>query len=84
MAGACTQGPEGWALTGRVTNSASGGRGYSIVVDFVATPGDTVVATRLATVPTVRPRASASWRVTGPGATEKNLACVIRQVLSRS
>ena len=80
-AGACRTSARGWSLTGRVTNSAATSRGYSIVVDFVTAPGNTVVATRVVDVAPVAPHRSANWGVWGPGPTEKNLTCVIRQAL---
>jgi hypothetical protein len=79
-AGACTDGGDkGWSLEGKVTNSAAAPRGYSIVVDFITVPGDTVIATRVITVAPLGPHASASWSATGAAPGQKNLTCVIRQ-----
>ena len=81
--GACINGgSQGWSLTGTVTNSSSTKHGYSIVVDFITVPGDTVVATKLVTVPPLSPKASAKWAATGAAPGVKNLTCVIRQSLS--
>jgi hypothetical protein len=81
--GACVNGGDkGWSFDGTVTNSAPGSRGYSIVVDFVTVPGDTVKATRVVTVPTVAPQATQNWTVRGAVPGEKDLTCVIRQALA--
>jgi hypothetical protein len=83
VAGACVDGgSKGWSLSGTVTNSGSKAEGYSIAVDFITVPGDTVVATKLVTVPTLQPHQSMKWSTgdAAPGA--KNLTCVIRQSLS--
>jgi hypothetical protein len=80
VAGACSDGGDkGWSLEGTVTNSGATPRGYSIVVDFITVPGDTVMATRVVTVPPLAPHASASWSATGAVPGQKNLTCVIRQ-----
>jgi hypothetical protein len=82
-AGVCAGGAStGWSLSGTVTNASTGTRGYSIVVDFITVPGDTVVATRVVTVPPLEPRASAKWTAAGPGPGSDHLTCVIRQSLS--
>lgn len=82
-AGACTDsGTKGWSLEGKVTNSASTARGYSIAVDFITVPGDTVMATRVVTVRPVRPHATANWSATGAAPGVANLTCVIRQSLA--
>jgi hypothetical protein len=82
-AGACVDGGnQGWSLSGTVTNSSSSKHGYSIVVDFITVPGDTVVATELVTVPPLEPKASTHWSSGGAAPGVKNLTCVIRQSLS--
>ncbi len=82
-AGACVNGgSQGWSLSGTVTNSSSTRQGYSIVVDFITVPGDTVVATKLVTVPPLEPKASAHWSSAGAAPGVQNLTCVIRQSLS--
>jgi hypothetical protein len=81
-AGACTDGGAKGSLEGKVTNSASTARGYSIAVDFITVPGDTVMATRVVTVRPVRPHATASWSATGAAPGVANLTCVIRQSLA--
>jgi hypothetical protein len=81
--GACVNGgSRGWSLVGTVTNSSTAKHGYSIVVDFITVPGDTVVATKLVTVPPLPPKASAKWSAPGAAPGVKNLTCVIRQSLS--
>lgn len=83
VAGPCVDGgSNGWSLSGTVTNSASTTQGYSIVVDFITVPGDTVVATKLVTVAPLHPHNSAKWSATGAAPGVKDLTCVIRQSLS--
>jgi hypothetical protein len=83
VAGACVDGgSHGWTLSGTVTNSSTAKQGYSIVVDFITVPGDTVVATKLVTVAPIEPKTSARWSATGAAPGVKNLDCVIRQSLS--
>jgi hypothetical protein len=81
VAGPCIDGSSGWSLSGTVTNSTGSMRGYSIVVDFITVPGDTVIATKLVTVPPVSPHASAKWSATGAAPGVRDLTCVIRQSL---
>jgi hypothetical protein len=81
--GACVDGGDkGWSFDGTVTNSAAGSRGYSIVVDFITNPGDTVMATRVVTVPAVAPQATQNWNVSGAVPGQKDLNCVVRQALA--
>jgi hypothetical protein len=81
--GACVDGGDkGWSFAGTVTNSTDQPRGYSIVVDFVTVPGNTVKATRVVTVPPVAPQATQNWTVNGAVPGEKNLTCVVRQSLA--
>jgi hypothetical protein len=83
VAGTCTNGGDkGWSLEGKVTNSAPTARGYSIVVDFITVPGDTVMATRVITVPPVQPHDTATWSATGAAPGHENLTCVIRQSMA--
>ncbi len=83
VAGACVDGgSRGWSLSGTVTNASSARQGYSIVVDFITIPGDTVVATKLVTVSPIVPKATAKWSATGAAPGVKNLNCVIRQSLT--
>ena len=78
----CKQdGRKGWQLKGTVTNSSSAARGYSIVVDFVATKGNTVLDTKVVHVHPVAPRSSAHWSALG-AAGQANVTCVIRQALA--
>jgi hypothetical protein len=81
--GACTDGgPKGWSFQGKVINSTATRRGYSITVDFITVPGDTVMATRVITVPPVAPHATADWSVGGAVPGEQHLTCVVRQSLA--
>jgi hypothetical protein len=81
--GACTDGgSKGWSFQGRVTNSSASPRGYSITVDFIAVPGDTVMATRVIAVPRVAPHATADWSVGGAVPGQQHLTCVVRQSLA--
>jgi hypothetical protein len=81
--GACTDGGvKGWSYQGTVTNSAATSRGYSITVDFITVPGDTVMATRVITVPRVAPHATANWSVSGAVPGQQHLTCVVRQSLA--
>jgi hypothetical protein len=81
--GACTDGGStGWSFQGTVTNSAATRKGYSITVDFITVPGDTVMATRVITVPPVAPHATADWSVGGAVPGQTHLTCVIRQSLA--
>ena len=81
--GACTDGgSKGWSFQGTVTNSSASRRGYSITVDFITVPGDTVMATRVITVPRVAPHATANWSVGGAVPGQQHLTCVVRQSLA--
>jgi hypothetical protein len=81
--GACTDGgSKGWSFQGKVTNSSASPRGYSITVDFITVPGDTVMATRVITVPPVAPHATADWSIGGAVPGEQHLTCVVRQSLA--
>jgi hypothetical protein len=68
-------------LNGTVRNSATSSRTYSIVVDFITNPGDTVMATRIVKVGPLAPRKSANWSTPASGHGHANLNCVIRQAL---
>ena len=71
----------GYVLQGMVRNSATSSRTYSIVVDFITNPGDTVMATRIVKVGPLAPRKSANWSTRASGHGHANLNCVIRQAL---
>jgi hypothetical protein len=64
-----------------VRNSAAESRQYSIAVDFVTTPGSTVIATRVVDVGPVAPHESAQWSTPASGQGHSDLSCVIRQAL---
>lgn len=73
-------GSKGWLLSGTAINPSTSLRGYSIVVDFVSSKGDTVLDTKIVRVQAVAPKASAQWSAigaTGAG----HVTCVIRQAL---
>jgi hypothetical protein len=81
--GACVDGgSKGWSFKGTVTNSAVASRGYSIAVDFITVPGDTVMATKVITVPKIAPHDTKGWSVTGAAPGQKHLTCVVRQALA--
>ena len=71
----------GYFLQGMVRNSATSSRTYSIVVDFITNPGDTVMATRIVNVGPLVPNKSANWSTPAAGEGRANLNCVIRQAL---
>jgi len=78
--GPCTNEPRGtWVLKGMVINpDPVNPTGFSIVVDFVRSPGGTVLDTQVVIVPPVAPKHTvswkASWRYDGGG-----IACLVRQ-----
>jgi hypothetical protein len=71
----------GYVLQGMARNSATSSRTYSIVVDFITNPGDTVMATRIVKVGPLAPHKSAKWSTPASGQGHVNLNCVIRQAL---
>jgi hypothetical protein len=75
-------GSDGWSFEGTVTNSDATSKGYSITVDFITVPGNTVMATRVITVPPVAPQATANWSVDGAVPGQTQLTCVVRQSLA--
>lgn len=77
----CVHRASGWSMRGRATNPTSRPRGYSIVVDFITTSGDTVRATKLVVVPPVAPHHSRDWSAANAAPGQAGLTCVIRQVL---
>lgn len=80
VAGACTHdGSKGWLLKGTVTNSSASARGYSIVVDFMAAKGGTVLDSKTVKISAVAPKSSKAWQVLG-AVGKASVHCVIRQV----
>jgi hypothetical protein len=77
--GACAKAGGAWVLQGAVRNSATFARSYQIVVDYVTVPGNTVIDTRIVTVPTLNPAASTTWSSSGAHGSA-HVACIIRQV----
>jgi hypothetical protein len=65
-----------------VANASSSVHGYSIVVDFVSSKGDTVLDTKIIHVRRVAPKTSAHWAAIGAAA-RAHVSCVIRQALDR-
>jgi hypothetical protein len=82
VSGGCVNRSNGWSLSGTVTNSSTIRRRYSIVVDFITVPGDTVEATKLVNVRPLAPHSSATWSASGAAPGIRKLTCVIRQSLS--
>ncbi len=78
VAGPCTHIRGAWVLKGTVKNSAHTSHGYSLVVDFVTVPGNTVEHTQIVTVPNVAPSATASWQASWKS-TVRDISCVVRQ-----
>ncbi len=77
--GACLHEPNNsWALYGAVVNPTSKKTGFTIVVDFVTQPGDTVLDTQIVNVRPVAPHKMATWGAAwvNPAAA---VGCVIRQ-----
>ena len=77
----CTKIGGAWTLKGTVRNSKRIARNYQIVVDFVTTPGNTVLFTRVITIPKIKPGATARWSATSKRGIA-TASCVIRQVQS--
>lgn len=73
-------GSKGWLLSGTAINPSTSLRGYSIVVDFVSSKGDTVLDTKIVSVQSVAPKASAQWSAIGAAGVD-DVTCVIRQAL---
>jgi hypothetical protein len=81
VANACRRdGSQGWLLSGTAINPSTSLRGYSIVVDFVTRKGDTVLDTKIVSVQSVAPKASARWSAIGAAGADE-VTCVIRQAL---
>jgi hypothetical protein len=77
--GGCTHDAKGdWVLNGIVQNPKHAPTGFSIVVDFVKLPGDTVLDTKIIKVKPVAYRQTAHWTASWTSS-RKSLACVIRQ-----
>jgi hypothetical protein len=77
--GACSHTSDGsWVLKGTVTNPSSNPTGYSIVVDYIQIPGNTVFDTQIVTVPPVDPKQTADWTASWKYA-HNDVTCVVRQ-----
>jgi hypothetical protein len=77
--GTCIHEPNNsWVLYGSVVNPTDNTTGFTIVVDFVTQPGNTVLDTQIVNVPPVAPHKSTTW---GAAWVNPNTAvgCVIRQ-----
>jgi hypothetical protein len=80
--GTCTgSSSAGWTLEGTVRNSSSTTRRYSIAVDFITMPGDTVQGTTVVNVGPVDPHNTAHWKTPATAKGHDHLTCVIRQAL---
>ena len=75
---ACRIASGSWLLNGTVTNPGTNATGFQIVVDFVNAKGDTVISTTEIEIPSVAPKASASWSATGAHG-KPDVACLVRQ-----
>ena len=80
--GACTHAKGAWVLQGIVQNPEHATTGYSIVVDYVRLPGDTVLDTQVVKVKPVAYRQSAHWKASWTS-NKKSLTCVVRQAQTR-
>lgn len=74
----CTQVGGSWVLTGSVKNPMKTATGFRIVVDFVSTPGSTVLGSSEVTVASVNPGATVDWSATGARG-KSNVGCIVRQ-----
>ena len=80
--GACTgNATTGWTLHGTVRNSTTTAHHYSIAVDFITMPGDTVQGTSVVNVGPVAPHATAKWSTPATAKGKSDLHCVVRQAL---
>ena len=75
---ACRNASGSWLLNGTVTNPGTNATGFQIIVDFVKAKGDTVISTIEVEIPSVAPKASASWSATGAHG-KLDVACLVRQ-----
>jgi len=74
----CQRTSSGWQLDGTVKNPSSATTSFQIVVDFVTSKGDTVLATTEVNVTGVSAGSSVDWTATGaPGKT--GVSCLVRQ-----
>jgi hypothetical protein len=79
VTGPCTHTSDGsWVLNGTVTNASSDPTGYTIVVDYVQIPGNTVFDTQIVTVPPVDPKHTVPWSASWKYA-NNDVTCVVRQ-----
>lgn len=74
----CIQSGGQWVLRGTVANRASTVKSFQIVVDFVTSPGSTVLSTTVVNVSSVAPRSTAHWSAAGARG-KTGVACIIRQ-----
>ena len=82
ISGPCLHEPNtDWVIHGTVDNRTTKATGFTIVVDFVSQPGNTVLDTQIVRVPTVAVHQSSPWGAAWPNAAV-NVACVIRQAQS--
>jgi hypothetical protein len=73
----CAQDTAGaWVLNGTVTNRTSATHTYTIVIDWID-KGDTVQQSKVVTVPSLAPRKTLSWSVSGASGLS-GIQCVVR------
>jgi hypothetical protein len=76
----CSKGQSNaWVLDGHVNNPSHQIQTFTIVVDFVDQPGNTVLDTQIVHVPSVEPNKNVAWSATWKDAGAA-LACIVRQV----
>jgi len=82
VSGPCLHEPNtDWVLHGTVANRTAKTTGFTIVVDFVTQPGNTVLDTQVVKVDSVAPHQSSTWGAAWPNSAA-SVACVIRQAQS--
>ena len=78
VTGPCTQSDGSWVLKGTVTNPSSNPTGFTIVVDYIQIPGNTVFDTQIVKVPPVDPNHTVPWTASWKYA-NNDVTCVVRQ-----
>lgn len=78
--GGCSRAADGsWTLRGSAINPTATRHGFTIVVDFITVPGDTVLHTSVVSLSGVASHASATWSAQWSEQSSTALTCVIRQ-----
>jgi hypothetical protein len=81
--GCKSEGAKGWRFTGTVKNGAAKPQQFTVVVDFVDSKGDTVLATKVLQTAVLTSHKTAALSATG-AAGHTDVSCVIREALSRA